>query len=219
MPTSIDLRIFTWLTDGTKGHSYLVGNDQGGLTPVLERVYVNDLTTTFENLRDLIETKKENMMTRRTALFQEVIHAAASAENHHDWSERVSKSSYRLGYYSDGDFEGCDAPKLIPLQDEGELVAAPFLRNNGVENRSDVPCVIIVPLSQVGPSCNQCCKSCEMCAKDRYSDKLVQFYIDGHIHSVKMRDMSTVNVDCKLEQAEDIARALRRMGSSINEAY
>ena len=217
MPTAVDVRVFTWPIAETDGHSYLVNNTQGGISPVLERIYVNDATTTFLNARDLIEIKRENMMTRRTALFQDILLAASRAENPHGWSMRVAKSSYRLGYYPKGALD-LDAPAVVDLADEEKLTIAPFMRNNAVSNRSDVPSLIVVPVSQMG-RCGRVCRGCTACTALRNDRQAtVEYFLDGKVHIVSASEISDINIDRQLQGARDIAHALRRMGSSIEES-
>ena len=125
-------------------------------------------------------------MTRRTMLYQDILHQCQADANPHGWAERVRKSSYRLGYLVSLD----EPPVLIPLDQERELLVAPFVRKHACS-----PDVVVVPISSVGPVCGRCCKGCSECTAGRLSDYDTSYFLDGNVCVVRTRDIGTIVID------------------------
>lgn len=173
-PMKIILKIFVWRASSRVQHSFLVNNDQGGLTSGVGSVAVNEISTTLEELRSLIEVKKDRGMCRRTLLFEEVLYVLSSAPNPHDYPLDVFSTSYQFGVVNMAPKSAADSekaqehgedllwvPEVIPVDRERELKVGEILPPAGA---GELPTVVIIPVSQIGPTCQRCCRGCDVCA-------------------------------------------------------
>ena len=147
------LRVFTHPTSVVKTHAFLVGSESGGLSERIGSFLIHDDTTTFHDLRQLIEVFNDRGMNRRTALFQDVLHTLVNSANPHGYS-KAELADYRFAVMSGvggrevgetnvaRDFDRSAVPTLILSQREEETVVAVV----GNLNDQDV---IIIPISQI----------------------------------------------------------------------
>jgi len=187
--------MFTFEADVSEEHAYLVGSLQGGLTDVLATIRLDERFATFEGVRSKIEMKPD---ATRTILFREVLFECLKSKNPHCWDERIRRSSYRLGYFKDEPRSSADlgqTPLLVPLEQEATTNLTSLSGSDSSHTASqEVVQLIIVPLSQVGPGCNACCRGCLICTEARLPGSSVKtkFYYDGHIHEVFVHEVDSI---------------------------
>mmetsp|Transcript_12983 Transcript_12983/g.25191 ORF Transcript_12983/g.25191 Transcript_12983/m.25191 type:complete len:206 (+) Transcript_12983:84-701(+) len=185
----VQVRLYTTPASIQEEHAYLVGSSPGGVSDVLGLVHVDDTTCSFERFRGLVELDAGSAHAgtsggRRSTLFREILFECEHSKNPHLWTNRVRRSSYRLAYM---DKEGKPVPKLVPLSIEGETNLVQFVRKHARRDiHSEAVEVLIVPLSQVGPGCNECCSGCAACTEAKRPDSkaMTVYYQDGRIREV-----------------------------------
>lgn len=137
----ITVRIFTHEREVFEQHSFLVGNDQGGLTKRLATIPVEAEITTLREFRQLVEVQNDRGMLRRTALFQELLSLAFSLPNPFNYPDEDLRK-YRFGVFAE---EGDEVPTLIPLEVEDDLLAVKALKDVITED------LLLIPQSQIRP--------------------------------------------------------------------
>ena len=93
----IIVRIFVWRGSVRNQHSFLVSNDQWGLTSGVGALAVNENKITLDDLRGVLETKIDKGMCRRTTIFEEVLFTLSEAPNPHGYPQDVCATSYQFG--------------------------------------------------------------------------------------------------------------------------
>jgi len=116
----VTIRIFTHPRSVFEQHSFLVGNEQGGLTEQIGVVPIDLNHTTLTMLRQLIEATNDRGMLRRTVLYQELLSVSNSLPNPYGYSG-VEKAHYRFGIMANPDEM---VPTLIPQDLEDELLVS-----------------------------------------------------------------------------------------------
>lgn len=149
------IRVFTFQSNINEQHSYIVGTTQGGLTSSIGTLTIDLDTCTFEQIRPRFELYDDRGMTRRSIVFQEFLQIASTTLNPHEWPIE-SLQTYWFAYFSSEDQK---IPHLIPVQEESQLLCD-FIDMKTTKKSGDL---IIVPQSQVGPVCGQCCNGCSEC--------------------------------------------------------
>mmetsp|Transcript_77561 Transcript_77561/g.151826 ORF Transcript_77561/g.151826 Transcript_77561/m.151826 type:complete len:167 (-) Transcript_77561:82-582(-) len=86
----VTLRLFTHRQSVFRAHSFLVGNEQGGLSERLGNVAIQANRTTLEELRQLIECIVDNNMIRRNPLYQDFLITVSMLPNPYGYSDKVS---------------------------------------------------------------------------------------------------------------------------------
>mmetsp|Transcript_71491 Transcript_71491/g.201914 ORF Transcript_71491/g.201914 Transcript_71491/m.201914 type:complete len:163 (-) Transcript_71491:404-892(-) len=137
----VTIRIFTHPRSVFEQHSFLVGNEQGGLTEQIGVVPIDLNHTTLTMLRQLIEATNDRGMLRRTVLYQELLSVSNSLPNPYGYSG-VEKAHYRFGIMANPDEM---VPTLIPQDLEDELLVS-----KAYPSLVDFD-VIIIPQSQIAP--------------------------------------------------------------------
>jgi len=59
------IRLYTCPPTVTSTHAFVVASESGGLSERLGTFLINDETTTFKHLREMIEVKRENGMVSK----------------------------------------------------------------------------------------------------------------------------------------------------------
>ena len=138
------LRIYTHSQSVFRQHSFLVGNEQGGLSNKLGRIPIQANLTTLEQLRPMIETVVDNNMIRRNPIYQEFLALTFSLANPYKYSDKELRQ-YRFGFFR----EPQDLlPTLIPLDAEESLLVSESIVNTLTDD------LILVPQSQIRPDGN-----------------------------------------------------------------
>jgi hypothetical protein len=121
----ISLRIYTHRQSVFRAHSFLVGNETGGLTEKLGRVPIQANRTTLSDLRQLIETTVDNNMVRRNPIYQEFLSTVFTLPNPYGYQDKELRH-YRFGYFAS---PGDTLPTIIPVELESGLLASKALPN------------------------------------------------------------------------------------------
>ncbi|KAH7484816.1 hypothetical protein PRIC1_004135 [Phytophthora ramorum] len=154
----VKVRVFTFPSDPRKQNSYVVGTIEGGLLPVVGTLNLHDkevATVTFEQLRLRIELLQDKDVIRRSVMFQEVLALIAASSNPHGWPPNAMQT-YWFGHYTD---ENDSIPRVIAAADEHSPISQ-FLNMTTSKQTGDL---ILIPQTQLGPVCEQCCEGCEFC--------------------------------------------------------
>jgi len=115
----VTLKVYTHPQSVFKQHSFLVGNEQGGLSEQIGVLPIEKELTTVKDMRQMIEEQVDRNMVRRTAMFIEFLTIATNLPNPYKYSDRKRKR-YRFGVFPDGDTT--KIPKLIPEEVEDDLL-------------------------------------------------------------------------------------------------
>ena len=80
--------------------------------------HVDPDRTTLRKLRQMIETRKDNGMVRRTLLFSEVLQTLSQSMNWHNYPRDIALFAYQFGtiVYKNGVNE--NIPRVIRIEDE-----------------------------------------------------------------------------------------------------
>ncbi|OWZ20125.1 hypothetical protein PHMEG_0005509 [Phytophthora megakarya] len=154
----VKVRVFTFPSDPRRQNSYVVGTIEGGLLPVVGTVHLDDkeaATVTFTQLRPRIELLRDKDLIRRSVMFQEVLALMATSSNPHNWPPNALQT-YWFGHFTD---ENESVPHVITAADEDSPISK-FLNMTTSKQTGDL---IIVPQTQLGPVCEQCCEGCRQC--------------------------------------------------------
>ncbi|POM73806.1 hypothetical protein PHPALM_9312 [Phytophthora palmivora] len=154
----LKVRVFTFPSDPRKQNSYVVGTIEGGLLPVVGTLNLDDKevsTVTFSQLRSRIELLQDKDVIRRSVMFLEVLTLIATSSNPHSWPPNAMQT-YWFGYFTD---ENESVPHVIAVADE-DCPISKFLNMTTSKQTGDL---IIVPQTQLGPVCEQCCEGCARC--------------------------------------------------------
>jgi hypothetical protein len=137
----VSLRVYTHKQSVFRAHSFLVGNEQGGLSEKLGAIPIVRNKTTLEELRQLIETTVDNNMIRRNPLYQEFLATVFTLPNPYRYKDKELRL-YRFAYYrSPQDL----LPTMIPLEAECELLVSESVVNFLTDD------LILVARSQLRP--------------------------------------------------------------------
>ena len=135
------LRIYTHHQSVLRQHSFLVGNEQGGLSEKIGRIPINANITTLRQLRPMIETVVDDNMIRRNPIYQEFMALVFSLANPYKYPD-MQLRRYRFAFFASPQDK---IPTLIPEEaEEGLLV-----RDSVVNMLTDD--LILVPQSQIRP--------------------------------------------------------------------
>ncbi|KAF1784665.1 hypothetical protein GQ600_16660 [Phytophthora cactorum] len=162
----VKIRVFTFPSDPRKQNSYIVGTIEGGLLPVVGTLNLDDkevTTATFTQLRVRIELLQVKDVIRRSAMFQEVLALIATSPNPHNWPPNAMQT-YWFGHFTD---ESESIPHVIAAADE-DCPISQFLNMTTSKQTGDL---ILVPQTQLGPVCEQCCEGCALCPPIQSSNK------------------------------------------------
>jgi hypothetical protein len=151
------------------------------LLPVVGTLNLDDkevATISFAQLRPRIELLQSKDVIRRSVMFQEVLALIAVSANPHGWPPNAMQT-YWFGHFSD---ENESVPRVIAVRlptlttchllcllltlllstqaaDE-DCPINQFLNMTTSKQTGDL---ILVPQTQLGPVCEQCCQGCELC--------------------------------------------------------
>ncbi|KAL3667120.1 hypothetical protein V7S43_008061 [Phytophthora oleae] len=154
----VKVHVFTFPTDPRKQNSYVVGTIEGGLLPVVGTLNLDEKeadAVTFAQLRPRIELLQSKDVIRRSVMFQEVLALIAASPNPHGWSPNAMQT-YWFGHFTD---ENESVPHVITAADENVPICQ-FLNMSTSKQTGDL---ILVPQTQLGPVCEQCCEGCSLC--------------------------------------------------------
>ncbi len=159
----IFLRVYTFPNVDKKSHSFYVGHTKRGLsTRLFDGVLIHNTSTTFTDLRRMIEYKFEDGMYRRTMIYQEIMHIMdSSCTNPHGYKDSDKREyvfgtipgvgeennqaiSTTNGAAIDISFSTYGVPTIIQQDVEDE----PIVEIIGDPLKYDI---IIVPITQVRP--------------------------------------------------------------------
>lgn len=135
------LRIYTHRQSVFRAHSFLVGNEQGGISEKLGGIAIIRNKTTLDDLRQLIETVVDNNMIRRNPLYQEFLATVFSLPNPYGYPDKELRL-YRFAYYRSPEDK---LPTMIPIEAETELLASESVVNFLTDD------LILVARSQLRP--------------------------------------------------------------------
>ena len=135
------LRIYTHCQSVLRQHSFLVGNEQGGLSEKIGRIPIKAGLTTLEQLRPMIETVVDANMIRRNPIYQEFLAATFSLANPYRYSDKELRH-YRFAFFAT---PRDVLPSLIPEEAEEGLLVAESVVNMLTDD------LILVPQSQIRP--------------------------------------------------------------------
>lgn len=137
----VTLRLYTHRQSVFRAHSFLVGNEQGGLSEKLGRIPIQTNKTTLIQLRQLIETTIDNNMVRRNPIYQDFLITVFTLPNPYKYSDK-ERRHYRFGFYERPDDP---YPTLIPEAEENDLLVVNAMSNFITDD------LIIVARSQLRP--------------------------------------------------------------------
>ncbi|KAF0700184.1 Aste57867_9312 [Aphanomyces stellatus] len=169
----IKVRVFTFSIDPTAEHSYMVGSAPGGLSSAIGMVVLDDDDDdlTFESVRPRIELKDEYGLIRRNLMFQEALFQMTAARNPHQWPLHTLQT-YWLGYYA---HEDDIVPTIIPVRPLTRSISSSCDQTDqetrslrdvlDMKSTAVTADLILIPQSQIGPVCNQCCQGCSLCPR------------------------------------------------------
>ena len=147
----IIVRIFVWRGSVRNQHSFLVSNDQWGLTSGVGALAVNENKITLDDLRGVLETKIDKGMCRRTTIFEEVLFTLSEAPNPHGYPQDVCATSYQFGIVrrppvpedgKEAEEELAWVPDIVPVAAERGTKLGDILPPLGAQ---DLPSIVIVP--------------------------------------------------------------------------
>ena len=161
----VSIQLFTFEHPCNHSHSFLVASHKGGMTTSFGVYHVDPDRTTLRKMRQMIETRKDNGMVRRTLLFSEVLQSLSQSMNWHNYPRDIALFAYQFGIivYKNGVNE--DIPRVIRIEDEEMSIGK--LIPKGDPTR--LPVVVIIPVSQICPIRKQC-------FNDIYSEKPPEDY-------------------------------------------
>lgn len=143
MAPRLYVRLYVAPVLANESHSFLVGHEQGGLSPRLEGLLV-DKDTTLRNVRYMIEYREEGIHNiRRTPLFQEIAYRCQQAPNPYGYDKTECKIKYRFGVVNVA--ENPTAISLIEEDKEEEVRVSDFVQDFRSQD------LVIVPVTQIGP--------------------------------------------------------------------
>ncbi|KAG7386217.1 hypothetical protein PHYPSEUDO_000538 [Phytophthora pseudosyringae] len=154
----VKVRVFTFPSDPRTQNSYVVGTIEGGLLPVVGTLNLDDkdvATVTFAQLRPRIELLQDKGVIRRSVMFQEVLALIAASPNPHGWPPNAMQT-YWFSHFTD---ENEIVPCVIAAADE-DCPISQFLNMTTSKQTGDL---VLIPQTQLGPVCEQCCQGCERC--------------------------------------------------------
>ncbi|GLD99263.1 hypothetical protein PINS_up007981 [Pythium insidiosum] len=180
MVVRVKVRVFTFPSDPREQNSYVVGTMevahaslmrnsqdrcvtngrgvQGGhlLTVGTLRLEDDEVdSVTFRQLRPRIELQDDNGMIRRSLMFQEVLAIASVSPNPHGWPASALQT-YWFGFFSSPE-QGI--PQALKPTEEDAAISQ-FLNMKTSKQTGDL---ILIPQTQFGPVCEQCCQGCSQC--------------------------------------------------------
>lgn len=131
----LGFRVFSFRHRATDRHSFLVGNDQGGVTDVLGHLPVDRDHTTIADLRIPLETVEERGMLKRSPLFAEVLYVMNATQNLHGRPES-ERRQYRFARIRADEADKPDPypKKVFTLEEEEKVIV-----------KSCQPVLLIVP--------------------------------------------------------------------------
>ena len=114
----VSIQLFTFEHPCNHSHSFLVASHKGGMTTSFGVYHVDPDRTTLRKMRQMIETRKDNGMVRRTLLFSEVLQTLSQSMNWHNYPRDIALFAYQFGIivYKNGVNE--DIPRVIRIEDE-----------------------------------------------------------------------------------------------------
>ena len=180
MYSKVSIQLFTFEHPCNHSHSFLVASHKGGMTTSFGVYHVDPDRTTLRKLRQMIETRKDNGMVRRTLLFSEVLQTLSQSMNWHNYPRDIALFAYQFGtiVYKNGVNE--DIPRVIRIEDEempiGKLIP------KGDPTR--LPVVVIIPVSQICPIRRQC-------FHDVYGEKPPEDYIEEERYALIRRNATS----------------------------
>jgi len=154
----ISLQLYTFEHPITHSHSFLVASSKGGMTSSLAIVNVNEYEDCLRDIRLRIETQKDRGMVRRTLEFSEILQTINGSVNWHSYPRDIALFAYQFGLVQKNDPSG--PPAVIPIEDE----VLPINKVMRAGDPSNLPVLVVVPVSQICPVRQQC-----------HSDVVVQF--------------------------------------------
>jgi hypothetical protein len=144
------IRIYTLPALASEANAFCVGDEIGGLTDRLASIIVQE-STTWQNLRSIIEFEDHNGMYKKTALNLELRYVMKNACNPHGYIN-ADLLNYEFATVGTGESESdCKEmlsnikPDLLSLKVETELVG-------GALSGADL---VLVPRTQIRPQDNK----------------------------------------------------------------
>eukprot|EP00614_Pseudopedinella_elastica_P006985 CAMPEP_0172603498 /NCGR_PEP_ID=MMETSP1068-20121228/23749_1 /TAXON_ID=35684 /ORGANISM="Pseudopedinella elastica, Strain CCMP716" /LENGTH=225 /DNA_ID=CAMNT_0013405259 /DNA_START=235 /DNA_END=913 /DNA_ORIENTATION=+ len=137
----VSLRMYSHPQSVFRAHSFLVGNEQGGLSEQLGRVLIEADKTTLDALRQLIETVNDNNMIRRSPLYQEFLITVSNIPNPYKYGDKDLRHYRFAAFAQPGDL----FPTLIPKEEEETMLVVDSVPNFLTDD------LLLVPVSQVRP--------------------------------------------------------------------
>ena len=81
MVVRLEICIYTDQVPSRQSHSFIIGNDAGGMTDPIATLKVDD-TLTLAQLRVKIEVMEDRGMLRRTPLYQEILYTFGDSDGY-----------------------------------------------------------------------------------------------------------------------------------------
>jgi len=154
----ISLQLYTFEHPLTHSHSFLVASQKGGMTSSLSIVNIDENEDCLRDVRLRIETQKDRGMVRRTLVFSEILQTINGSVNWHSYPRDIALFAYQFALVRREGPTG--PPAVIPIEDE----VLPLNKVISAGDPTNLPVLVIVPVSQICPVRQQC-----------HSDVVVQF--------------------------------------------
>lgn len=135
----LKIRVYGQSLDTSKSHSYCVDDCPAGVSPPVGTLYVDILSVTLRQMRQMIQFNKTGHMDKRSLMFQEAIFIMQRLPNLYS-RPKAELLMFQYGFYN----RETRKTKFVDPNDEsmplGNLIGAASLQ---------VHDVVIVPLSQL----------------------------------------------------------------------
>ena len=148
----ISIQLFTFEHQCNHSHSFLVASHKGGMTNSFGVYHIDPERTTMTKLRQMIETRKDNGMVRRTLLFSEVLQTLSQSMNWHNYPRDIALFAYQFGHIVREKGENKLVPRVIRIEDEHMPIGKLIPKGDPTM----LPTVVVIPVSQICPVRRQC---------------------------------------------------------------
>jgi|UPI00048D837D hypothetical protein len=175
----ISIQLFTFEHPVNHSHSFLVASHKGGMTNSFGVYHIDPQRTTLTKLRQMIETRKDNGMVRRTLLFSEVLQTLSGTMNWHKYPRDIALFAYQFGHIVREKGVDKAVPRVIRIEDEDMAIGKLIPKGNPTR----LPTVVVIPVSQI-------CPIRKACHSDIYGEKPPAEY-DEEAYYQLVRDKAT----------------------------